>query len=145
METRQTKAKLVVVVRITLQNYKHIHTSRNTLGHSQCIAAQALIGWTVFLEGLMSIQWVAIQDRFYKEIGIRRSGTRWAIDLSKELWILVFSMWDHHNKVLFLSDKVDKLSELDKIKVAVTQEWHLGLGNLDIAFKLYFQLSSLAF
>ena len=57
----------------------------------------------------------------------------------------VFFMWDHRNEVLFLEDKVDRLSSLENIKEAVAQERRLGIGNLDMVFEPYFQLSSSAF
>ena len=111
----------------------------------QCFEAQARIGWTGFLEGMLVTQWAEFQDRHYKNQGSRKSGHRWAVELSKRLWRLVFSMWDHRNNVLFSKQKVDKLSGIDKVKRAIAEERRRGIGTLDPSFKPYFELSTETF
>ena len=69
-----------------------------------------------------------------------RSGQRWAIDHSKQLWKLVFFMWDHPNEVLFTTSKLDELSGNSLVKIAIQKERGLGLGQLDISFQPYLSL-----
>ena len=111
----------------------------------ECVQAQARIGWTGFLEGLLSSHWAKYQQRYYKSIHSQRSGVRWATELSKQLWQLVFTMWDHRNNALFDKDTVDKLSGLEKVRRAIAMERRIGLGNLDQSFAPYFNLPTSSF
>ena len=110
-----------------------------------CVVAQSHIGWTGFLEGLLSPQWARVQQLFYHRIGSRRTGTRWATGLSKELWKMVFSMWDHRNSVLFSKGKIDELSGIKVVREAIVLEQRLRLGLLDPAYLPYLKLSTATF
>ena len=110
-----------------------------------CATAQSHIGWSGFLEGLLSPKWAQAQQLFYHRTGSRRTGTRWATGLSKELWKLVFSMWDHRNTVLFSKGKIDELSGIKVVREAIVLEQRLGLGLLDPAYLPYLKLSTAAF
>ena len=110
-----------------------------------CVIAQSKIGWTGFLEGLISPKWAKVQQLYFRQIGSRRTGLRWATGLSKELWKLVFSMWDHRNSVLFAKGKVDELSGLSIVREAIVFEQRLGLGQLDPVFLPYIKLPAASF
>ena len=60
--------------------------------------------------------------------------------LSKQLWKLVFSMWEHRNEALFAMTKVDDLSGIQMVKRAILQERNIGLGTLDPSYKPYLSL-----
>ena len=111
----------------------------------ECIIAQSHIGWTGLLEGLLSPKWALVQQRHFLRIGSRRSGTRWAIGLSKTLWQLVFTMWDHRNSILFAKGKIDELSGIAKVRTAISQERQIGLGQLDPSFHPYLQIQQSSF
>ena len=106
----------------------------------RCAVAQSAIGWTGFLEGLLTPRWACLQHEHYKRIGSRRTGERWAIGLSKELWKLVFSMWNHRNSVLFSKGKVDELSGITLVRKAIVLEQRLGVGQLDPSFTPYLNI-----
>ena len=110
-----------------------------------CFQSQAEIGWIGFLEGLLSDQWAKLQEKYFRRLNLRRSGLRWAIELSKQIWKLVFWMWDHRNSVLFNTDTIDQLSGIQKVKIAVEQERSLGLGTLDPSFLPYLNLKHCSF
>ena len=110
-----------------------------------CVLAQSKIGWTGFLEGLLSPLWAKLQQAHFHQIGSRRTGIRWATGLSKELWKLVFSMWNHRNSVLFAKGKVDELSGISAVREAIMLEQQLGLGQLDPAFSPYLKLPASSF
>ena len=111
----------------------------------ECVIAQSDIGWTGFLEGLLSPQWAKLQQKYYRRIGSKRSGTRWAITLSLTLWRLIFSMWDHRNFVLFGKGKVDEISGIAKVKTAIQQEQQIGIGELDRSFVPYINITQSSF
>ena len=110
-----------------------------------CVQAQSKIGWTGFLEGLLSPQWAVLQDAYFKQMGSRRTGMRWATGLSRELWKFVFSMWDHRNSVLFAKGKVDELSGISVVREAIVLEQRLGIGQLDPIFLPYLKLPTASF
>ena len=111
----------------------------------ECVIAQSRIGWTGFLEGLISPNWAVVQEQYFQRIGSRRSGTRWAIALSKKLWQLIFSMWDHRNSILFAKGKIDELSGIAKVRTAIIQERQIGLGQLDLSFQPYLKIPQSSF
>ena len=97
------------------------------------------------LEGFLSPYWATIQESHFRLLGLRRSGLKWAIGLSTQLWIFVFSMWDHRNTILFQNGKVEELSGIQKVKRAIVKEKGLGIGELDPSFAPYLSLPQSAF
>ena len=146
MKHRKTSEDIRKVIRSALKQY----TKREDfdtftpltidLDLQQCLESQAKIGWTGFLEGFLSPDWAKTQEAHFRTLDLRRSGQRWAIGLSKQLWKLVFSMWNHRNEVLFTSSKVDELSGITAVKIAIQQERELGIGLLDTSFQPYLSL-----
>ena len=110
-----------------------------------CVIAQSDIGWTGFMEGLLSPKWAILQQKYFHRIGSRRSGTRWAIMLSINIWRMIFSMWDHRNFVLFSKGKVDELSGIAKVRIAIEQEKRIGIGELDQHFAPYLNIPQSSF
>lgn len=105
-----------------------------------CLQAQSRIGWVGFLEGFLSPKWSEQQELYFQEIDKRRSGRRWAVELSKQLWKLVYSMWEHRNTTLFTTSKIDNLSGISIVKRAIQQERSWGLGALDPIYQPYLSL-----
>ena len=106
----------------------------------ECLNAQSRIGWLGFLEGFISPKWADIQEEHYKTQEKRRSGRRWAVELSKQLWKMVFSMFDHRNSALFTTSKIEELSGIQIVKNAIQQERSWGLGSLDPSYQPYLSL-----
>ena len=109
-------------------------------GVESCLVTQSTIGWIGFLEGFLSPQWSDQQEQYFQSIDQRRSGKRWAVGLSKQLWKLVFSMWEHRNEALFATTKVDDLSGIQMVKRAILKERNIGLGTLDQSYTPYLSL-----
>ena len=97
------------------------------------------------MEGFLSPLWASAQEKYFQLIDQRRSGRRWAVGLSKQLWKLVFSMWEHRNEVPFTATKVDDLSGIAIVKQAILRERTTGLGNVDPAYKPYFSIPLASF
>ena len=151
MSTRNTDPRLIRGIEKVLRQFNkdgdfdsHIPGDLTT-ELRECFTAQAHIGWVGFLEGIISTKWATYQNLYYKKIGSRRSGSRWATDLSKQLWKGVFAMWDHRNNALFATDTLDRMSGIDKVKLAITYERNIGLGTLDDSFSPYFDLPTASF
>ena len=81
------------------------YVPHNLIGNvRECVEAQTKIGWVGFLEGLLTPKWATVQDKYFKHVGLRRTGRRWAVGLSKRLWTVVFSMWE--NRIPFYSPTI---------------------------------------
>ena len=107
-----------------------------------CLNAQTHLSWTGFLEGFLTTDWAATQHQYYVTQQSRKTGRRWAIGLSTQVWRLVFSMWQHRNDCLHESDNLDRLSGLDQVDIAIRQERALGIGTLDPVYVPYFKQST---
>ena len=110
---------------------------------NQCFHRQSTLGWTQFLHGFLSTAWAETQHRYYKAKGSRKTGRRWAVNLSKQLWWIVFGMWDHRNQEMF-SGKVDILCGEALLKQAISRELTRGLGRLSPLYHSYFQTTTRA-
>ena len=106
---------------------------------TRCLVAQSEIGWQQFVTGLLSKQWAQVQQAHYTSISSRRTGKRWAIRLSNQLWRLLFSVWEHRNTVLH-ETQINNLSGLSSLKWAIGREYQLGLDQLPPLYHQYLQM-----
>ena len=107
----------------------------------QCFVRQSRLGWTQFLHGFLSHSWAETQGKYYKARGSRREGRRWAVNLSKQLWWIVFGMWDHRNQEMF-SGKADVLGGQDLLKQAIQRELQRGIDTLSPVYTPYFRTTT---
>ena len=134
-----------------LRNYNRNHdfdtyTSSVPPPHVQaCLESQTRIGWTGFMEGLFAHEWSIQQSEYYLTQGSRRSGNRWAVELSKRLWKMIFAMWDHRNRAIFETEKAEAMSGLVPLKAAISRELEIGPRGLDPSFQPYFTITSETF
>ena len=146
MRKSHTRTDIRIAISAALRNFnRHDNYDTFTPPHctedlKECVIAQSQIGWLGFLEGFLSPLWASAQEQYFRDKDRRRSGTRWAVSLSKQLWKLVFSMWEHRNEVLFTTTKVDDLSGIEIVKHAIIRERTIGVGNLDPAYRPYFTI-----
>ena len=151
MESSKTEPTLSKALVSTLRQFNKPGNFDSFVPHNlpralrSCFQSQAEIGWTGFLEGLLSLNWAVYQGTHFERISSRRSGQRWAVELSKKIWKLVFSMWDHRNNALFSEGTIDTMSGIDKVRAAIARERQIGLGNLDLSFAPYFTLPTSSF
>jgi len=110
---------------------------------TRAIHSQNTIGWFSLLNGFVSMEWIAIQDRHCKSITSRRTGRRWAIDFIQELWSISFALWMHRNDRLHNSPKIDELLGLEPLRTAAVRELRRGPENLPDIYHIYFQLTML--
>ena len=149
MRKSRTAPEIQEAIYTVLKNFPQLgegsRVSTDTPAIRKCVVAQRKIGWTGFLEGFLSPYWATIQERHFRLLGFRRSGLKWAIGLSTQLWLFVFSMWDHRNSILFQQGKVDELSGIQKVKKAIIRERALGRGSLDSSFESFLSLPQSSF
>ena len=61
---------------------------------------QTHIGWDKLYYGLISSQWLIMQQAYYESISSKKRGSSWAIKLVLRLWEMQRHMWDHRNTAL---------------------------------------------
>jgi hypothetical protein len=83
------------------------------------IMHQANLGWDKLMLGMISRHWAASQDSYYKFIGKRNTGKKWATALIKKLWSVSWDMWDNRNQVLHFQNRLrgnkEKHNKLNQI------------------------------
>ena len=122
----------------TKQHYDRYIPTGYPIAIQQCLNAQSHLGWTSFVEGFITTDWAVCQHKHYRAINSRRTGNRWAIGLSKQIWSLVFDMWHHRNHCLHHSGADTLLKGIDHVNDAIQQECNIGIGHLDSIYSSYF-------
>lgn len=63
------------------------------------------------------------------------TGDTWALKLViAQLWNLAHSIWIHRNYTLHDSSRIHMVHGLEKLREAVSEEFHLGRGNLPFPY-----------
>ena len=93
-------------------------------------AAQQMIGWRQLMGGCLTIEWARAQDKYYKWVGMRRTGKRWVISLIKRLWEISWNIWDDRNGVLHNTPMAADLSGAASLDKAIREEYQLGSEGL---------------
>ena len=106
-----------------------------------CLNAQSHIGITNMLEGLLTYDWAAEQQKYYSSIRSRKTGQRWTVGLSAQLWNIIYFMLDNRNNILHHNNTIDSLSGLDIVKDSIQTELQRGLATLDPLYYSYFTYS----
>ena len=80
--------------------------------------------------GCLTIEWARAQDKYYKWVGMRRTGKRWVISLIKRLWEISWNIWDDRNGVLHNTPMAADLSGAASLDKAIREEYQLGSEGL---------------
>jgi hypothetical protein len=110
------------------------HNPRITLLYYQ----QVDIGWSMLLMGFVSTHIVDWQDSYYSTIGSRRSGSRWAANLIKQIWKMLSSSWHDRNQDIFSSVKDPTGSHACLLRTAIQEEHSRGRDRLSHHYAPYF-------
>ena len=104
----------------------------------RCLNAQSHIGITNMLEGMLTYDWALEQQKYYNANKSRKTGHRWAVGLSAQLWNIIYYMWDHRNNILHNNKELASLSGMDVVKDAIQIKLQRGLATLDPLYYSYF-------
>jgi hypothetical protein len=97
--------------------------SGNLLGLTTALSEQQRIGWDAALEGRWAESWIAVQERHFRFLRLRRSGKRWLTAIIKQMWQVSWNLWDHRNQV-----QVDRQLEEKRAANAVNVHYEFSLG-----------------
>ena len=94
------------------------------------MAEQDEIGWENFILGRISTKWVHFQQVHYQNCHSCKMGSAWAAKLIRQLWLVVWKMWQHRNNIntstLTAQQKRDRAHLLGR----VNQEFAKGKSTL---------------
>ena len=98
----------------------------------------SLGGWAL-LCGYLSSAIVNLQHAHYSSLESRKTGSRWASDTSKQLWLLTFSIWEHRCSNLHDSPTILNVHGLPYLQTRIAYEYTLGYSDLPSSYKPYFR------
>jgi hypothetical protein len=128
MESATTMPELQEALITRLRQWKgltrHNPTWTTLHGLRHAVGNQDELGWYNFLMGRISIEWKAVQQRYYDWLGKRNTGRKWAVALIQKIFEVSWDMWDHRNEV-----------RLNTITPAKARRIHV----LNARVKLFFQ------
>ena len=98
----QILAKLVINALTSFKQNKSIVLHENVLfdAASKVYNAQTSLGWRLFLDGCLSVEWAEAQQTYLTWIGSRKSGKKWTAGLILHLWNVQWDAWMNRNEVL---------------------------------------------
>ena len=99
-------------------------------GIKKLLEAQEKIGWRLFFDGCLALEWAQVQQKYYDWIGSRKSGRKWVRGLIRQLWEVAFSAWEHRNSVLHDTPLADIMNGTLSLDRALRREWELGFEGL---------------
>jgi hypothetical protein len=66
-------------------------------GLREAVLVQDRIGWNSAFEGRWCINWLEVQQSYYKFIESKAGAKRWLIELIKKLWQIAWDLWQDRN------------------------------------------------
>ena len=105
-------------------------------GVKQVFMAQSNIGWRLFLDGCLSVEWAKAQQVYLSWIGSRRSGQKWVAGLIRQLWSVQWDAWMNRNEALHNTPIAENMSGGVCLDRALKQEWKQGFMMLPKSIKI---------
>jgi hypothetical protein len=81
------------------------------------------------------VEFVEVQERYYRFLNMRRTGQRWLISLIKKMWEIAWSLWDHRNKV---QERVREAKLRESLKSQTRAIFERGSDGLHFASRRLF-------
>lgn len=114
---------------------RHPATRSRLPGLSVAIQKQHRLGWTAAFEGRWATEFVAIQDRYFRFMNMRRTGKRWLVSVIKKLWDIAWSLWQHRNRI---QERVREAKLREKLKAQAVETFNTGSYGLHPASRRLF-------
>lgn len=84
---------------------------------------------------------MSLQSKYYRDIGSRRSGTRWGGRVIVQGWGLLHKLWLGRNEVLHKKDIINNLSGQCLLDIEVEREFEAGCEDLPEVTQKWFRQS----
>ena len=121
-------ATLVINALESFKNGERVTLQKDVLfdGVKQVFEAQSDIGWRIFIDGCLSVEWAKIQQIYLSWIGSRRSGQKWVAGLIMQLWNVQWDAWMNRNEALHNTPLAENMSGGICLERALRKEWQQG-------------------
>jgi hypothetical protein len=125
MAYAHTDPELASLILTSLNNWRYtVPAGAPPLRLADLVQYQHTIGWGKFLEGWLSNEWQAIQQRYYDSLCMRRTGRWWTMALIKKLWDIVWDLWEHRNNILHEAESRPTTRDLQRLTRDITTTFH---------------------
>jgi hypothetical protein len=88
------------------------------------VSQQEDLGWQLFLEGWLCLEWEALQQAYLNLFGFRITGKRWVAELIKKLWQIAWDLWEHRNRILHENTNRVSTSIEQNLKYKVREQFY---------------------
>ena len=99
----------------------------------RAMLSQARIGWTNFLLGRWSTEWIRLQDRYLHSIGSRRSPHRWLATVLRHLVEAHWKAWEYRTSRFRGADGSALAQEHREVDTLIRAEFEAGFVGLGAA------------
>ena len=139
----ETEANLQVALCQDLQAWRHnSHLPSLTLippPLRRPLIDMRQLGYDRILEGLLPKTVIDYQDKYYKEMESRKSGSSWGKKVYKLFWSVLKELWMGRNEQLHQTNRIQDLQGLPVLKESIRREYQLGLHRLPACeFSIFF-------
>ena len=108
----------------------------------EAILEQRQLGWTVFLEGLVTTKIIAYQQAHYSLMETQQTYFNWPQKVIKAGWQIITQLWEHRNKQLHQTHIIEDMEGMHLLNRVIIEERNIGLSGLPmLEFSHLFRLS----
>ena len=65
-------------------------------------------------------------------------GSRWATNLSKQMWDILHQIWKHRCDKLHAIEEIARMSGLVPLRISIAKEYGLGIGEIPQVYSSFF-------
>jgi hypothetical protein len=66
---------------------------------------QRSLGWTSFIEGLWTLEWLSFQEQYLQHINSQKSSILWISRAQRRIWLIAWNLWELHNNFYIMTEK----------------------------------------
>ena len=138
LQSQSTAPHIQSYIINSLQQYLG-HANHANLYEDDSLCDQSKIGGEYLLYGFISKQMVRDQHTYFQSCQSRKTGVIWGSKVIKQLWNIVYQLWDHRNKKLHDDNNLYSYNGLQSLRDCITKEHRLGQGSLHEVYRIYFR------
>ena len=101
---------------------------------------QSILGYRAFAEGFISPLWSKIQETHFQRLRRRNKGVNWASLLLRQMWDILWSMWETRNELVQQAHLQQTSPEMLALNSQIEIEYEAGFGNLPRQYHRHFSI-----
>jgi hypothetical protein len=107
--------------------------------HQTWARAQHDMGWENFLCGILHCSIIQKQQEYYRSIGSRKGGDRWATNMILQLWSITRNMWLGRCSALHKKSFIYTTLSLHLLDIEIETEYDAGCEDLPDGIRKWFR------